>query len=117
MQLCQSMLGFNAYMEWLCLANLLRQLCLCYNVGVLLAILCQILFYKLTDWGFRLLSILCHKSAHAGRNSPPRDFGVHESKPTGIFDAMGAIGSIAFAFNTVVLPELQVPPSSTFCYV
>lgn len=44
----------------------------------------------------------------AGIHSPPRDFGIHESKPTGIFDAMGAIGSIAFAFNTVILPELQV---------
>ena len=46
--------------------------------------------------------------AHAGMNSPPRDYGVHETKPTGTFDAMGAIGSIAFAFNTVILPELQV---------
>lgn len=43
-----------------------------------------------------------------GRNSPPRDFGIHDTFATGWFDAMGAIGSIAFAFNTVVLPELQV---------
>lgn len=52
---------------------------------------------------------------HAGRNSPPRDFGVHETKPTGIFDAMGAIGSIAFAFNTVILPELQVRCTYVTC--
>ena len=51
---------------------------------------------------------LMQRGVFTGRNTPPRDFGIHETSATGTFDAMGAIGSIAFAFNTVILPELQV---------
>ncbi|KAK9807574.1 hypothetical protein WJX72_003132 [[Myrmecia] bisecta] len=60
------------------------------------------------------LAICFGCSIHDGRDAPPRDYGIHESRPTGAFDAMGALGSIAFAFNTVILPELQAtirPPT------
>lgn len=56
---------------------------------------------------FVFMAIIFGVSIHDGMNSPPRDFGIHDTSATGTFNAMGAIGSIAFAFNTVILPELQ----------
>ncbi|DBB02144.1 hypothetical protein WJX82_003722 [Trebouxia sp. C0006] len=53
------------------------------------------------------MAIIFGVSIHDGRTTPARDFGIHDTTATGTFNAMGAIGSIAFAFNTVILPELQ----------
>ena len=49
----------------------------------------------------------------AGRHSGPKDYSVEGSSATKAFDAMGALGTMAFAFNTVILPEIQV--SQTVC--
>lgn len=43
---------------------------------------------------------------HDGRHASP-SYSVEGSKPTKAFDAMGALGTMAFAFNTVILPEIQ----------
>ena len=47
-------------------------------------------------------------SGCAGRNNKPHDYNLLGSHPTKAFDAMGAFGSMAFAYNTVILPEIQV---------
>ena len=36
---------------------------------------------------------------------------LYGSKATKIFDALGALGSLAFAYNIVIIPEVQVRPS------
>lgn len=61
---------------------------------------------------------ICEFSVTAGvRAKEPRDYSVVGTKTERAFNAMGALATIAFAFNTGILPEVQVhahhiyPPS------
>lgn len=49
------------------------------------------------------ISIACHDGRHNG----PKDYSVLGSRPTKAFDALGSLGTMAFAYNTVILPEIQ----------
>lgn len=42
-----------------------------------------------------------------GVNSPARDYGNHTTKTTEVFSAIGATASLAFAYNSGMLPEIQ----------
>lgn len=44
----------------------------------------------------------------AGLKAPPRDYSLLGNNTDKAFNAMGALATIAFAFNTGILPEMQV---------
>lgn len=48
-----------------------------------------------------------------GINSPPRDYNIYGSKASRIFTTIGAAANLVFAFNTGMLPEIQVGVSSS----
>ena len=54
-----------------------------------------------------LLSPAGHNAAATG------PYYLYGSKATKIFDALGALGSIAFAYNIVIIPEVQVRSTSS----
>ena len=43
-----------------------------------------------------------------GRHATDQDYSVVGSRPTKAFNALGSLGTMAFAYNTVILPEIQV---------
>lgn len=57
----------------------------------------------------------------AGRNNynaetqetAPKDYSIFGTRPTKAFDALGSLGTMAFAYNTVILPEIQVLATSS----
>ncbi|XP_075110930.1 proline transporter 2-like isoform X1 [Nicotiana tabacum] len=49
-----------------------------------------------------------------GINAPPRGYGIPESKPSRAFAIIGATGSLVFAFNTGMVPEIQIFASPTY---
>ena len=53
----------------------------------------------------------------AGANNPPGsilyDTGLGEDTPTKVFNIMGALSTIAFAYSTVIIPEIQVKTTET----
>ena len=65
---------------------------------------------KLLSGSTVIFECVCRSSnlCCVGRTSDPRDYSLFGSRPTKAFDAMGAFASMAFAFNTVILPEIQV---------
>lgn len=44
----------------------------------------------------------------AGLKAPPRDYSLLGNTTDKAFNAIGALATIAFAFNTGILPEMQV---------
>ncbi|XVE99657.1 hypothetical protein REPUB_Repub03eG0218500 [Reevesia pubescens] len=46
-------------------------------------------------------------TAKDGINTPPKDYSIHNESPNIIFTTIGASASLVFAFNTVMLLELQ----------
>ena len=42
----------------------------------------------------------------------PKDYGISGTSADKAFNALGSLGTMAFAYNTVILPEIQV---STAC--
>ena len=44
----------------------------------------------------------------AGLKAPPRDYSMLGDNTEKAFNAIGALATIAFAFNTGILPEMQV---------
>ena len=45
-----------------------------------------------------------------GIEAPSRDYSIPGSKTSRIFTTIGAAASLVFAFNTGMLPEIQVGP-------
>lgn len=45
-----------------------------------------------------------------GIKAPPRDYGIPGSDISRVFTTIGASASLVFAFNTGMLPEIQVRP-------
>lgn len=43
-----------------------------------------------------------------GVNSPVRDYNIPGSNNSKIFNTIGAVASLVFAYNTGMLPEIQV---------
>lgn len=39
--------------------------------------------------------------------NPPKDYGIHGTDASKIFNAFFAMGSIAFSFGDTILPEIQ----------
>ena len=56
------------------------------------------------------------KNYCAGRNNynaetmetGPKDYGISGTSADKAFNALGSLGTMAFAYNTVILPEIQV---------
>lgn len=44
----------------------------------------------------------------AGINNGPKAYWLYGNTPTKAFNALGALGSLAFAYNIVIIPEVQV---------
>ena len=38
----------------------------------------------------------------------PKDYGISGTSADKAFNALGSLGTMAFAYNTVILPEIQV---------
>ena len=49
-----------------------------------------------------------------GLKAPSRDYDIPGSSTSRIFTTIGAAASLVFAFNTGMLPEIQVPKASIF---
>jgi hypothetical protein len=47
-----------------------------------------------------------------GLKSPPRDYSLKGTRADRTFNAIGALATIAFAYNTGILPEMQVLTST-----
>jgi hypothetical protein len=47
-------------------------------------------------------------SCTTGLKNPPRDYSLKGTKADRTFHAIGALATIAFAYNTGILPEMQV---------
>ena len=47
----------------------------------------------------------------AGTSNGPKAYWLYGSTPTKTFNALGALGSLAFAYNIVIIPEVQVRPT------
>jgi hypothetical protein len=45
---------------------------------------------------------------YTGLRSAPRDYSLKGTKADRTFNAIGALATIAFAYNTGILPEMQV---------
>ncbi len=45
---------------------------------------------------------------HAGKNNGPQDYSLKGPSIDKFFFACNSLGTIAFAFNTVILPEISV---------
>lgn len=43
-----------------------------------------------------------------GMNAPPRDYSIHGTTAGKIFSIIGASSNLMFAFNTGMVPEIQV---------
>jgi hypothetical protein len=50
---------------------------------------------------------------YTGLRSAPRDYSLKGTKADRTFNAIGALATIAFAYNTGILPEMQVCWHST----
>jgi hypothetical protein len=58
---------------------------------------------------------ICEFSVTTGvRAKEPRDYSVVGTKTEQAFNAIGALATIAFAFNTGILPEVQVHTSHMY---
>lgn len=44
----------------------------------------------------------------AGMEAPPRDYSIHGTLTSKIFTTIGASANLVFAYNTGMLPEIQV---------
>ena len=51
---------------------------------------------------------LCNLSGSTGMNAPGRDYNIPGSHASKIFSTIGAAASLVFAYNTGMLPEIQV---------
>ena len=49
----------------------------------------------------------------SGIRAPPRDYGIPGSNINKVFTTIGASASLVFAFNTGMLPEIQVKTTKT----
>lgn len=62
-------------------------------------------------WGTNVVTITSNLFAIfylTGINSPPRDYGIPGTKVSRIFTTVGTAGNLVFAFNTGMIPEIQV---------
>lgn len=66
--------------------------------------------YKITiNVASLLLYLTCNPTyVIIGMNAPPRDYNTHGTKVGKIFTTIGATASLVFAYNTGMLPEIQV---------
>lgn len=49
-----------------------------------------------------------------GITAPARDYSIPDSHSTKVFTTIGAVASLVFAYNTGMLPEIQVSQCSTY---
>ncbi|XP_044507697.1 probable proline transporter 2 isoform X2 [Mangifera indica] len=56
-------------------------------------------------------------SVQDGIKSPPRDYSIPGSTTSKIFTTIGSCASVVFAFNTGMLPEIQIFASPTYEYL
>jgi len=47
-----------------------------------------------------------------GSREPSRDYGISGTRTERIFGTIGSIATLVFAYNTGMLPEIQVPEVS-----
>jgi hypothetical protein len=51
---------------------------------------------------------LCLSLIFQGINAPAKDYSIPGSQSTRIFTTIGAVANLVFAYNTGMLPEIQV---------
>lgn len=58
--------------------------------------------------GIHCLKLTCSTLSLSGIESPPRDYSIPGEGASKIFEIIGASANLVFAYNTGMLPEIQV---------
>lgn len=66
---------------------------------------CNNILLSIGVWG---ASIIAFSATFTGIRAPPRDYSIPGTDTSKIFTTIGAMASLVFAFNTGMLPEIQV---------